>query len=903
MNCKQIRHGAFRPMVAIGLMLGTATLFQSCEDDLLTGQPSWLGNSIYEELNTYGNYTNTLRLIDDLGFHDKMSRTGSVTIFVADDAAFEEWFKTNKWGVRTYEQLSMAQKKQLLNKSMINNAYLIELMTNVSADPPETGMAMRRPNSSSVFDSVYVMKHEDMNGNMPAWAWYKQNKKDIILFKDGRMMGNVSASGLSEPMIHLFPAFMHKQAFTDEDVRILTNGGATSVNDAFVEGRKVTERDITCKNGYIHKVDGVIEGYDNMAEIMRQHPNMSLWSHLIDRFSAPYYDRYKTEEYNRLYGKNVDSVFTLRYFADSRRDGLATTTYPLTAGNPVEEKVPATLTFDPGWNQYMYENTSGYDLHYDAGAMLVPDNDALLRWWNADGKVLKDKYETWDNIPELVLSKLLRVNMLGTFTDAIPSKFSSIVNDAKVSMGVQTKDVDSCFIGCNGVIYLTNRVFSPMEYSSVSFPALIHQDLMSVIYWAIDELEFTPYLNSMDSYYSLMLPTNTSMLTYLDPCSYGDTQKTLLEFYYDSKEKSVKARRYACTIGEGGEIIKGQRLVENVPATQVKNRLKDIVNQMIIVGDVDNGYSYYKSKNGTMVKITDAGMRDRMTVSGGWQMEQGTSVKVDSIYDMSETGNGKSYSLSSQVPMPASKSVYQTLRGHEEYSEYLNLLVGSSNLDKNDIILASSIKLGDRTYSCLDPRSNNNISLFGTYNYTVYIPTNESIRQLINDGILPTWDDFDEQYQLSENAPTQEERNAAKAACTVIKNRILDFVKYHIQDNGVAVDGAPETGENGVAIIKNNYETMMLNTETNRYYPIEVDVADKGLKITDLTGGVRRVVENEGLYNNICREYWVEGTGFNKLLYTSADAVVHLIDGPLFYSSSQKTPWRNEILNAKSRRR
>lgn len=903
MNCKQIRHGAFGPMIAIGLMLGIATLFQSCEDDLLTGQPSWLGNSIYDELDSDGNYKTVLRLIDDLGFHDKMSRTGSVTIFVADDAAFDQWFQTNKLGVRSYGQLSTAQKKQLLNKSMINNAYLIELMSNVSADPPEAGKAMRRPNSSSVFDSIYVMRHEDMNGDMPAWAWYKKNKKDIILFKDGRIMNNGSVAGLSQPMIHLLPAFMRKQAFTDEDVRILTNGKATSVNDAFVEGRKVVERDITCKNGYIHKVDGVIEGYDNMAEILRQHPNMSLWSHLIDRFSAPYYDKYKTEEYNRLYGRDVDSVFTLRYFADSRKDGLAVTTYPLTSGNPVEEKVPATLTFDPGWNQYMYENTSGYDLHYDAGAMLVPSNEALLKWWNADGKVLKDKYGSWDNIPELVLSKLLRVNMLGTFTDAIPSKFSSIVNDAKVSMGVKVSDVDSCFIGCNGVVYQTNRVFSPMEYSSVSFPALIHQDLMSVIYWAIDELEFTPYLNSMDSYYSLMLPTNTSMLTYVDPCTYGDTRQTLLEFYYDLREKKVKAHRYLCTIGDDGEIVIGQKIVENVPEAQVKNRLKDIVNQMIVVGNIENGYSYYKSKNGTMVKVADAGKPGQMTVSGGWQLEHGLSVRVDSIYDMSTTGNGKSYSISSQVPMPASKSVYQTLLEHEEYSEFLKLLVGSQYLDKDDIILASSVKLGDNKYSCLNPNSNSNISLFGTYNYTVYVPTNESILKLVNDGVLPTWDDYDEQFLLSENAPSQEERDAAKAACTMIKNRILDFVKYHIQDNGVAVNGAPETGENGVAILKNNYETMVLNAETNRYYPVAVDVSNKGLNITDLTGNVRKVVKNTGLYNNICREYWVSGSGYNKLLYTSADAVVHQIDGPLFYSNSQKTLWKNEISNAKLRRR
>lgn len=903
MNCKQIRHGILKPSVAVGLMLGAAALFHSCEDDLLTGQPSWLGESIYDELSKDGNYKTTLSLIDDLGFHEQMSRTGSVTIFVADDDAFTEWFKTNNWGVRSYNQLTTAQKKQLLNKSMIKNAYLIELMSNVSSTPPEPGKAMRRHNSTSIFDSIYVMKHEDMNENLSAWAWYKQNKKDIILFKDGRMMNDEAASNCTEPMIHLLPAFLEKQAFTDEDMRILTNGRITSKNDAFVDGVKVIERDITCKNGYIHKVDGVIEGYVNMAEILRQHPNMSQWSRLIDRFSAPYYDKKKTEAYNRLYNQNVDSVFTLRYFASKRGDGLAATSYPITKGNPVETKVDATLAFDPGWNQYMYENTSGYDLHYDAGAMLVPTNEALDRWWNADGKVLKDMYKTWDNVPDKVLSKLLNVNMLGTFTDAIPSKFSSIVNDAKVSMGVTKEAVDSCFIGCNGVVYMVNRVFSPMEYSSVAFPALVHEDIMNVIYWAIDELEFTPYLNSMDSYYSLLLPTNSALMLYVDPCSYGDNQMTMLEFYYDTKEKKVKAHRYACNITDDGQIEKGMMVVKDVPSQQVENRLRDLMNQMIIVGNVENGYDYYKSKNGTMIKVNNAGQKNLMTVSGGFQLEHNTPIKVDSIYDLSETGNGKSYSMSNQVPLPASQSVYQTLQKHPEYSEFLKLLITSKKVDDKDIILSNSMKLNGVTYNCLSKNTNSNINLFGTYNYTVYVPTNESILKLINDGLLPTWDDYDAQYNVYESASTDEAKAQAKAACDIIKNRILNFVKYHLQDNGVAVNGAPETGENNTPIYKNNYETMVLNEETNRFYPIEVDVTDKDIKITDLTGKEHKVVKTAGLYNNICREYWVSGTGFNKMLYTSADAVVHLIDSPLMYSAKQNTPWRTEVSNAKSKRR
>ena len=110
----------------------------------------------------------------------------------------------------------------------------------------------------------------------------------------------------------------------------------------------------------------------------------------------------------------------------------------------------------------------------------------------------------------------------------------------------------------------------------------------------------------------------------------------------------MKAHRYACNITDDGQIEKGMMVVKDVPSQQVENRLRDLMNQMIIVGNVENGYDYYKSKNGTMIKVNNAGQKNLMTVSGGFQLEHNTPIKVDSIYDLSETGNGKSYSMSNQ---------------------------------------------------------------------------------------------------------------------------------------------------------------------------------------------------------------------------------------------------------------
>ena len=96
------RQGCAVAVVTCCLLMGSWTV-QSCKDEYtVTGQPSWLGNSIYERLQEDGNYTTLLRLADDLGQTEVLSHTGSKTLFAANDSAFQACFGNNKWGVKNY---------------------------------------------------------------------------------------------------------------------------------------------------------------------------------------------------------------------------------------------------------------------------------------------------------------------------------------------------------------------------------------------------------------------------------------------------------------------------------------------------------------------------------------------------------------------------------------------------------------------------------------------------------------------------------------------------------------------------------------------------------------------------------------------------------------------------------
>lgn len=89
--------------------------------DLDERSPAWLGESIYDYLAHDGHYNYTVRLIQGLNYQDVLGRTGSKTLFVADDDAWDRFFKNNVFGAHSYEQLSLSQKKMLLFGSMINN--------------------------------------------------------------------------------------------------------------------------------------------------------------------------------------------------------------------------------------------------------------------------------------------------------------------------------------------------------------------------------------------------------------------------------------------------------------------------------------------------------------------------------------------------------------------------------------------------------------------------------------------------------------------------------------------------------------------------------------------------------------------------------------------------------------
>ena len=74
--------------------------------------------------------------------------------------------------------------------------------------------------------------------------------------------------------------------------------------------------------------------------------------------------------------------------------------------------------------------------------------------------------------------------MQTSFNTAVPSRFANIMDDARDPMGVKKEDIEKCIIANNGVVYVTNKVYSPASFVAVSAP-LMFVDTLNIADWFV----------------------------------------------------------------------------------------------------------------------------------------------------------------------------------------------------------------------------------------------------------------------------------------------------------------------------------------------------------------------------------------------------------------------------------
>jgi uncharacterized surface protein with fasciclin (FAS1) repeats len=888
---KYFKEASYRlTTLLISISLG-CSLFISCVDEnpYANNEPTWLGASIYSYLQSDGNFKTYVKLIDELGYTETLNKTGSKTLFVANDSAFEKFFQQNAWGVTRYEELSLAQKKLILNYGMINNAYTSDNLPNFNNGTSLIlGAAMRRATAISVYDSI----PHDYPADIPAGTYWDK-------FRTGSHATNgvyILKDNTSWPLVQFTQKELDQDQITDDDFYFLT--GTTRVkNDIHILDKKIIKRDITCKNGYINVLQSVLIPPVNMAQYLKNNSNpnipetkrTAIFSKLLDRFSAPYFNAGNTLAYKQLQLQHpelpsIDSIFVKGYFSEYV-NGNGYPNYPGVNGQSSGSAINTDLLlpFNPGWNSYIRNANNSY-LQSDMAAIFAPSDAAMTSYLRSGG--ILSKYNSWDDIPDNIVMAFLKKLMRSSLIASLPSRFNNMVDEQNYPLPVQRNDIDlgNVYLGVNGAVFITNKVYIPEVYASVYAPVLF-SDTTKVFDWFIknyggDVPLYYHYLNSLVNNYSFFVPSDVSFgKFYIDPVAYAKTYPAAIKFWYNQtvSPATVYATMYKYD-PTTGSVYGDSILIKD--ADFIMNRLLDIMETHIVVNGVESGENFYLAKGNNVIHIK-SGSGNSLIVQGGGDMAMGTEVKTTKSFVQS---NGYVYITDKLIQSPLT-SVYKVLSETDAFKEFFNLMNNFPSGRELFTPLTTKSTLEGMDY---------NVKFFNTFNYTVYVPTNDAILQAYKDTVIMSWDAIN-------SLPTSK---AAYKAYEI--NKLERFIRYHFQDNSVFVGGKTLNGEYyQTATIKTDDGTTLFGTSKNKYYKIKVTSSGNDMSLETENGGTATVINtidvtsNKYLYNIMTRDYVfnynptyfkeIDGSGGKTSLFTtsrietSSTAVIHQINKVLSF--------------------
>ena len=536
-----------------------------------------------------------------------------------------------------------------------------------------------------------------------------------------------------------------------------------------------------------------------------------------------------------------------------------------------------------------------------------------------------------------VPSKMLRLRETGST--------ERIFEECDTRLSKDGGTIDTVLVACNGAVYIMNNVFIPSDFNCVATPAYVGSD-NKIMRWAIYSdisfgspimnMHYYAYLKSLQNQMTFFMPNDEAMQYYYDPMSFTSRYPRVMRFLYTSGNfpfatKSSKGISVLANFDVNTGTIGRDLSTQSTNQQEVVNRLRQLLEHNTIVHEEGVNLinteedEYYLSKNGMGIKV----IRDETGVvkaQGGFQLEnerEGLAhnhpgILYCNVVKKGDYKNGCTFTLDAPL-IPAARSVFSVLsnikRGQkgepEDYNSYeakysnpyyeffrlcnetnWDLIVKSGLVDENDPKYDVSTYRGQEALSKAVNRymtfvDNNavdyNVQFFDNYNYTVFVPTNEAIREAIANG-LPTWESIDEDFSGCVDPYTGE--LTTKEDSLRIQYKIMylaNFIRTHFADNSVFADKSDMSAE----LFTNSF-----NSETGVFVKSYVQRAGGVLKVKDNTASGQwittkyttndgRDVKNIMTCDRECNDSVKDQSMINKTTNASSYAVIHLIDGVL----------------------
>lgn len=631
---------------------------QGCQkkENIYFARPADLKGSIYQTLQSRGNFTSYLKCLDRTPYAAGLAKSGSWTVFVPNDDAFKKFILAN--GYSSVEQIPYKKASEIIKFSIITDAFNTTTLRYWDNQWYE-GYGFRR--RTQMLDTVITVNAK----NYPSF----QNWKDRSYLIDPR-------GGRIVPTTYWIPSYFDYTPFTMGDYAFMFPGKTYSAGDMKVLDAHVLEKNVITENGLVFVLDKVLEPLPNIYQNLLSDKNTgkyTLFKKMVDRFGSFVFSRIQQ---NALTG-SMDSVFRLSFQTGITNNYLAF--------DPNEENYPK-LKANMDWTPAA------------ALGMFAPTDVALTNYLKADN-LLSRYYNSYDIMPLDVVANILNMNFIMDYWSVCPSQYGNVYNIGFEKVDISAGDVVEQKFCSNGLFVGINKVVTSNSFSTVIGPLLL-DSAYSIMLNAIKDLQIDIALKSKGIDFSVIGLKNSQIINMPDP---GSAYRKVSVVRYSSNLSQIYLSVTGDPIAANNRIYPDPALAtpNSADVSYVSATLKSIFLNQIIEGAISSSQdNFYQTKSGEYVKVTSG-----TKIAGGGNIMAGTTANIDSKIS---TSNGNFFLMNGPV-IRSTRYTYGALKDNPNEFSLFSLVLDGADVKVAIPDYASDFLIGfldlRKSYTLLAPNN------------------------------------------------------------------------------------------------------------------------------------------------------------------------------------------------------
>ncbi len=443
----------------------------SCNDEMKEHYeaPSWSRGSAWQTLEAMEDYSIFLECAELSGLKPILEGKGLSTVMAPDDDAFQKYFA--KHNISSPSELTKQELVELIGLHILYYAYSKEDLVNFRPLEGDGATEEDRATNAGLFHKFRT------RCSFPTTTEYDEEQlKDVIVYHLDAMIP-----------IFSYKMFETKQIDAKTSYEYFYPNSTWNGDNGFqVANASVTEYEIPTDNGYIYKIDQVLEPMNTLYDELLSHEDFSTYVDFLQERSYYLYSEQLTEDFG-----SVSNQFYLHYFK-----GMP---YYATEWYLTDYRSIAT-------NMLRVEN------------IFAPKNSAFDKffadYWRGTG------YEDYEDIklrnPEALNALLSNTFLSGSPTffpqDAPRPEYASSYGDQFLFDydKLAQEDRKMCL---NGTLYGVSEVTAPAMFESVVGPAYKYPKY-SYYVSALSRSGLYGILSSDELEYTTLMPSNQQIEKY-----------------------------------------------------------------------------------------------------------------------------------------------------------------------------------------------------------------------------------------------------------------------------------------------------------------------------------------------------------------------------------------------------